>query len=100
MVGKIPAPGDLSMSDLAAYLTDKEQLNFTQVTELTIDSAAEKKRNMATYIAHPDQLGALLICASGEKPAQTTDTKPPLSTTAYISGSKAAIDIYRLPLTS
>jgi hypothetical protein len=100
MVGTIPAPGNLSMSDLADYLTDKEQLNFTQVTALTVDPAAEKKRNMATYIAHPDQLGALLICASGEKPAQTTEATPPLSTTAYISGNKTAIDIYRLPLAS
>jgi len=100
MVGTIPAPGDMSMSGLAAYLTDKEQLNFTQLTELTVDPAAEKKLNMATYIAHPDQLGALLICASGKKPDQKTDTTAPLPTTAYISGSKTAIDIYRLPLAS
>jgi hypothetical protein len=98
MVGDFPAPGNMSMSGLAAYLTDKEQLNLAQVTKLVVDPAAEKKSNIATYIAQPDQLGAVLICASGAKPDQTTDTTPPLSTTAYISGIKTAIDIYRLPL--
>ncbi|MGD0521246.1 MAG: hypothetical protein ABSA48_08335 [Terracidiphilus sp.] len=82
------------MSDLAALLTEKEQLNFTQLTALTVDPSAGTKRNLATFIDQPNQLGALSICASG---AASVGTKV-LSTTAYVSGSQTKIDVYRLPL--
>jgi hypothetical protein len=94
MVGTIPAPGNLSMSELAGYMTEKEQLNLAQLTALAVDPAADKKRNLATYIDQPDQLGALTVVASG---AASAGTKL-LSTTAYVSSTQAKIDIYRLPL--
>jgi predicted esterase YcpF (UPF0227 family) len=94
MLGTIPAPGDLSMLDLGGYLTTKEQLNFAQLTALTVDPAAGSTRNMATYIDQPAQLGAITIVAKG---ASSEGTKI-LSTTAFISGTKTDIDLYRLPL--
>ncbi len=92
MVGTVPEPGNLSMSDLASLLTTKEQLNFTQLTALTADAAAGATRNLATFIAQANQLGALTICAKG---AASLGTKL-FSTTAFISGTKTDIDVYRL----
>jgi hypothetical protein len=92
MVGTVPAPGDLSKSDLAAWLTEKEQLDFTQLTALTVDPAEDKKRNLATFIDQPDQLGPLSIIADGEASGGTKL----LSTTAYVSGKQTKIDVYRL----
>ncbi len=80
------------MVDLAATLTAEEQSQFEQMTALAVDPAAA--RNLATFIAQPAQLGELSICASG---AVSAGTKV-LSTTAYISGVKTKIDVYRLPL--
>lgn len=94
MVGTVPQPGNLSMSDLADHLTQKEQLNITQLTALTVDPAAGVQRNLATFIQQPNQLGALSICQQG---AASSGTKL-FSTTAYISGTKTDIDVYRLQL--
>lgn len=94
MLGTIPAPGDMSMLDLGSYLTEKEQLNFAQLTALTVDPAAGSTKNRATYIDQPAQLGAIVIVAKG---ASSEGTKF-LSTTAFISGTKADIDVYRLAL--
>jgi hypothetical protein len=94
MLGTVPAPGDKSMTDLAGYLTEKEQLNFARLTALAVDPAAGAARNMATYADEPTQLGALVIVA---KDAASQGTKI-LSTTAFISGTKTDIDVYRLPL--
>lgn len=91
MAGTTPVPGDLTMVDLAAALTRREQLAFEQVTALTIDST--QVRNLVTTVSQTKQLGALTICAAG---ASSQGTKV-LSTTAYISGTKTAIDLYRLP---
>jgi hypothetical protein len=96
MVGTVPVPGNLSMSDLAAWLTDKEQLNFTQLTALAIDPAGGSTGNLGTFIAQANQLGALSIVAAGA-PAPAQGTKV-LSTTAYIGGKQTKIDVYRLAL--
>lgn len=94
MAGTLPAPGDKSMLDLAGYLTQKEQLDFLQLTALTVDPAPAANRNLATYINQDAQLGALAIVAQA---AASQGTRI-LSTTAYISGTKTDIDVYRLPL--
>jgi hypothetical protein len=93
MAGTIPVDdGNLSMDDLAATLTSQEQLAFEQLTVLTIDPA--KPRNLATFIDQPNQVGKLAIVA---KDAASQGTKI-LSTTAFVSGAKTDIDVYRLPL--
>jgi hypothetical protein len=91
MAGTVPVSGDLTMDNLAATLTRREQLAFEQVTALSIDPA--QTRNLVTTVSQPQQLGALSICAAG---AVSQGTKI-LSTTVYISGAKTNIDLYRLP---
>lgn len=90
MAGTVPVSGDLSMADLAATLTRREQLSFEQVTALSIDST--QARNLVTTVGQDQMLGTLQICASG---ASNKGTKV-LSTTAYISGKQTRIDLYRL----
>jgi hypothetical protein len=90
MAGTVPVSGDLTMDDLAATLTRRDQSAFEQVTALTIDPA--QTRNLVTTVSQPQQLGALSICAAG---ASSQGTKI-LSTTAYISGTKTNINLYRL----
>jgi hypothetical protein len=92
MVGTSPVSGDLPMDGLAATLTAEELGQFEQLTALAVDPASA--RNLATFISQPTQLGELSICASG---AASPGTKI-LSTTAYISGKQAKIDVYRLAL--
>jgi hypothetical protein len=92
MVGTIPLPGGWSMVELASYLTIKEQLNFAQLVDLKPDSTTA--RNMATFIDQPAQLGPLSVVGRGDA-GQGTKI---LSTTAFISGTKTDIDLYRLPL--
>jgi hypothetical protein len=93
MLGTIPEPGDLSMSDLAARLTNKEQLDLVRLTALNVDPAAASTRNLATFVDEQNQLGALSICAKG---GASSGTKI-LSTTAFVSNTKTEIDVYRLP---
>jgi hypothetical protein len=90
MAGTVPVSGDLTMDNLAATLTRREQTAFEQVTALSIDST--QARNLVTTVNQPQQLGALSICAAG---AASQGTKI-LSTTVYISGAKTNIDLYRL----
>ena len=90
MAGTVPVSGDLTMDNLAATLTRREQTAFEQVTALSIDSA--QVRNLVTTVSQTQQLGALSICAAG---AASRGTKI-LSTTVYISGVKTNIDLYRL----
>lgn len=92
MAGTFPVAGNLSMSDLAATLTRKEQLDFLQLTGLASDQQATPPRNLATFVNNQSQLGSLSICASG---ATSTGTKI-LSVRAYISGRLTPIDVYRL----
>jgi|HubBroStandDraft_4_1064222.scaffolds.fasta_scaffold51368_2 hypothetical protein len=89
MAGTIPVSGDLTMVNLAATLTRREQTAFEQVTALSIDPT--QTRNLVTTVSQTQQLGALSICAAG---AANQGTKI-LSTTAYISGAKTNIDLYR-----
>jgi hypothetical protein len=89
MAGTVPVSGRLSMQDLAATLTLREQLDFEQVTGLTVDPT--QLRNLVTTVDQLDQLGALAVCAAG---AAQDGTKI-LSTTAYISGDQTEIDLYR-----
>jgi hypothetical protein len=91
MAGTAPVSGNLSMENLAATLTKQEQLGFEQVTGLAIDST--QPRNLVTTISQAAQLGILSICASGTAHAGTKI----LSTTAYVSGTKTNIDLYRAP---
>jgi hypothetical protein len=81
------------MEVLAATLTRNEQ-DFAQLTALTVDPAAGANRNLATFIAQDNQLGALAICASGAA-SQGTNV---LSATVLISNVKTSVDVYRLPL--
>lgn len=90
MAGTFPVSGKLSMVDLAATLTTHEQLSFEQVTGLAADTT--RPRNLVTTIDQPKQLGAIEICAKGAK----QEGAKILSTTAYISGTKKEIDLYRL----
>ena len=90
MVGINPVPSNLSMEDLAATLTNEEQLGFERLTALAADPA--QPRNLATFVADPTQLGALSICASGSP----SSGDKVLSTTAYSSGALTKIDVYRL----
>lgn len=92
MIGTLPVPANLSMTDLASLLTIKEQLTFVQLVALSADPGREL--NLATYIDQPEQLGALAIVSMG---VSSPGTKI-LSTTVYIMNAKAAIDVYRLPL--
>jgi hypothetical protein len=91
VAGTVPVSGDLSMEDLAATLTRREQLAFEQVTALTFDTT--QARNLVSTIDQVQQLGELAVCASGNASEGTKI----LSSTVYISGTKAAIDLYRLP---
>jgi hypothetical protein len=93
MVGTIPVKGDMSMNDLAAALTRKEQ-DFAQLTGLSIDPNPGANRNLATFVSQENQLGALAICGGGE----LSQGIKVLSTTAYINGAQTKIDVYRLPL--
>ncbi len=90
MPANVPISGTLTMDNLAASLTAHEQLVFQEVTALTAD--ATQVQNLVTTVSQPNQLGALAICASG---ANSAGTKL-FSTTAYISGAKSAVDVYRL----
>ena len=90
MAGTVPLSGDLTMENLAATLTRREQDAFEQVTALSIDST--QARNLVTTVSQSRQLGALSICAAG---AASQGTKI-LSTTVYISGAKTGVDLYRL----
>jgi hypothetical protein len=83
------------MGDLANILTSQESLDRTQVTALTMDTAAGSQGNLVTFIAQPKQLGRLSICASG---ATSPGTKI-LSTTININGTQTNVDVYRLPTT-
>jgi hypothetical protein len=89
LAGTVPVSGDLTMENLAATLTRREQLAFEQVTTLSIDPT--QARNLVTTVSQSQQLGALSICAAG---ATNQGTKV-LSTTAYISGAQTNIDLYR-----
>lgn len=93
MVGTVPIPGTYAMGDLANILTSQEQLDRTQVTALTMDTAAGSQGNLVTFIAQPTQLGSLSICATG---GASQGTKI-LSTTIYINGTQTKVDVYRLP---
>jgi hypothetical protein len=94
VVGDIPIPGNLSMDDLAATITKQEQLAFTELTALKVDAAPAKKRNMGTFVAQPNQLGEISICAAGAK----HQGHKLFSTTAYVLKKATKIDVYRLPL--
>lgn len=89
MAGTTPVAANLSMDDLAATLTTKEQLDLERVTGLTADTT--QARNLVATVNDDTDLGPLAICASG---AASSGTKL-LSTTAYILGSKQAVDLYR-----
>lgn len=91
MAGTVPVRGDLTMEGLSATLTRREQDAFEEVTALTFD--ATQARNLVTTVSQNKQLGALSICATGG----TSQGIKVLSTTAYISGAKTKIDLYRLP---
>src|ERR1700743_134603 len=90
MAGTIPVSGKFTMQKLADTLTRHEELTFEQVTGLAIDPT--KVGNLVTTIGQPTQLGPLAICAKGAK----QDGDKILSTTAYITGVKKQIDVYRL----
>ncbi|MGB7548968.1 MAG: hypothetical protein WBM14_14570 [Terracidiphilus sp.] len=90
----IPADGSMTMENLAASLTSEEQLGFEQLTALTADTTAT--RNLATFVNQEKRLGGLAVVARG---ATSQGTKI-LSTTVYVSGTKTAVDVYRLPLTN
>ncbi len=90
MAGTVPVSGDFTMQKLADTLTRREQLADERVTALTIDTT--QPRNLVTTVSEPQQLGALAICAAG---GSNPGTKM-FSTTAYISGAKTKIDLYRL----
>jgi hypothetical protein len=89
MAGTVPVSGRLSMQDLAATLTLREQLDFEQVTGLTVDPT--QLRNLVTTVDQLDQLGALVVCAAGA----VQDGTKILSTIVYISGDQTEIDLYR-----
>ncbi len=91
MAGTVPVSGDFTMQKLADTLTRHEQLADERITALTIDTT--QARNLVTSVSEPQQLGAISIVAAG---APSHGTKV-LSTTAYISGTKTQIDLYRLP---
>jgi hypothetical protein len=92
MPGTIPVSGELTMENLAATLTRREQLDLEQVTKLVIDTT--QPRNLVTTVSQPNQLGSINICAAGG----TNDGTKMFSTTAYICGAQKKIDLYRLPL--
>ena len=92
-VGKVPAPGHLSLTDLANELSYQEQVNFTQLTILTSDPATPTQ-NLATYVARTTPNATLAIVATGASSSGTAITS---NTTVYISNALTAVDIYRLP---
>lgn len=87
-----PVSGDLSMENLAASLTTYEQLVFEKVSVLKADATSSK--NILTLEDCPDQLGALFICKAGG----ASGGNKLFTTTAFISGHKLDVDVYRLPL--
>jgi hypothetical protein len=98
MVGTIPIPENFchSMGDLANSLTSQEQLDRTQVTALSMDTKTGSQGNLVTFEAQPNQLGRLVICASG---AGNEGTKIISAATIYINGTQTKVDVYRLPKT-
>jgi hypothetical protein len=97
MLGTVPVPGTYSTGDLANILTGQEQLDRSQVTALTADTAAGSTGNLATFVASAAQLGSLTICASG---AACQGTKVISGTTININGTQTSVDVYRLTLGS
>jgi hypothetical protein len=92
-VGRVPAPGNLSLSDLANELSFQEQVNFTQLTALTFDPT-NASQNLADYIARTTSITNLAIVTTGTSSPGTAIT---INTTVYVSGAKTAVDVYRLP---
>jgi hypothetical protein len=90
MAGTTPVSGDLTMVDLAATLTQNEQLLFEQVTGLAVDPT--QARNLVTMVDQANILGTLAIVAKGG----ASGGMKILSTTVYISGTKTDVDVYRL----
>jgi hypothetical protein len=92
MLGTVPIAGTYLMGDLANILTSQEQLDRSQVTALTVDTAAGSTGNLVTFVAQTNQLGSLAICACD---ADNPGTKL-LSTTININGTATKVDVYRL----
>jgi hypothetical protein len=93
-VGQVPAPGNLSLSDLANELSFQEQVNFTQLTALTFDPT-NTSQNLATYKVRTAPITNLAIVSTGTNSPGTGITT---NATIYVSGTKTAVDVYRLPL--
>lgn len=92
-VGQVPAPGNFSLSELANELSFQEQVNYTQLTALVFDPTGIQ--NLATYIARTVPITNLAIVPTGTSSIGTAISS---NTTIYVSGSKTAVDVYRLPL--
>jgi len=93
-VGQVPVPGNLSLSDLANELSYQEAVNFTQLTALTADPTTVS-RNLATYKNRTTPITNLAIVPTDTGSPGTAITA---NTTIYVSGTKTAVDVYRLPL--
>lgn len=93
MSDQMQIPGNLSTDGLAATITKYEQLNFAELTSLSVDASSAGK-NLGTFADHPAKIGPLFICKSG---AAGQGTKL-FSTKAYVEGTLTNIDVYRLPL--
>jgi hypothetical protein len=94
MAETVSITGSLTMEILASTLSAREQRMNELLTALKVDPAGVD--NLADFVDNqqPVQQGLLTICASGAAPKGVKV----LSTTAYVSSKKTAIDVYRLPV--
>jgi hypothetical protein len=86
---------DLSLDQISDTLTTKEQLRVTQLTALEADAAAAQKRNLATFIARTQDIGAVLVVAAG---SSATGTKILDNKSVFVSGALQQVDVYRQPV--
>jgi hypothetical protein len=94
MAETVSIAGNLTMEILASTLSAREQRMNELLTALKVDPAGVN--NLADFADNqqPVQQGQLTICAAG---AASKGAKV-LSTTAYVSSKRTAIDVYRLPV--
>ncbi len=93
-VGQVPAPGNLTSSDLANELSFQEQSDFTRLTGLVADSN-NVGQNLANFTQRTVPITYLAIVPTG---TPSTGTAFITNTTVYISGTLTSVDVYRLPI--
>lgn len=92
MAGTYPLDASLTLQQISDSLTTHEQLTVEQLTAFGVDTSAAIPRNLATFINRSEDTGALLVVVAG---AAASGTKILDNKTAFVSGKKLQVDVYR-----